>query len=180
MSHCISDRVLNYMQKIHAEMFIRYHFEWMYERPRTEGDKIEYENFKNKIWNDAFELYKNLRVDMFYGNHNPLAMAASTYYSVLPIHGNPISQADISRSIGIQDNTMRYALRILRIHLSKDPTYKHKPYCVNIKTGRRMGKERCGPTCWHAITVSNDTARSKQLTTKQTVTPGVFSTKEEP
>lgn len=107
MNECISDRCYNYLQRIRAN----FHND---QRIQCKTDQEE--------WNQVLEIYKNLRVDLFLGNHNPSITAAAIFNLVYsPMYS--LTMRDISDYSGHAEYTITKKRKLISDHLKNTNSY---------------------------------------------------------
>jgi hypothetical protein len=93
---CISDRCYNYLQQI---------------------EKKKMGVNSDETWHDIYELYKDLRVDGFLGNHNPITMSAAIVYMIIKKREICVTQRDLAESVGCSESTIRQNYVKIQKHL---------------------------------------------------------------
>lgn len=77
-----------------------------------------------ETWYGIYELYKNLRVDGFLGNHNPITMAGAIIYKIIIDREIFVTQRDLAESIGCSEGSIRKNYNIIQKYLGLKPTAK--------------------------------------------------------
>jgi len=98
---CLSDRVLNYLFQIENRLF------------------VNEDNLCTKIrfHRDMMVLYYILRVDTFFGNHNPKSIAAALAYKICKDSGNMYCRRDITLASDVTEDTLTNNLKHINKHL---------------------------------------------------------------
>jgi len=108
VSYCIADRVWNYYQA--GLKKLGYTIEVLDEMYPEDWDQ----------WKKIQEFYKNLRVDGFFGNHNPKSSAGALLYLTCIILGFEKSQKQVAESVGVNVVTIGKWSRILKVKWNND------------------------------------------------------------
>lgn len=117
MTSCISDRCLEYLNEFKEKLDKITGWE-------TKKDKESYKEYGiyclDDFWHDVYELYNDLRVDGFIGNHNPKSIAVGIIKTIQHTKERmDITLRDLDDVSGINENTIRENYKKIIKHLSK-------------------------------------------------------------
>ncbi len=112
---CISDRVYNYLQQI---------------------KKKQIGVNSDEAWYDIYELYKDLRVDGFLGNHNPITISGAIVYTIIMKREIAVTQSDLAECVGCSEGSIRKNYNIIQEYLGLKTTTKRTDTIYPIIKGK--------------------------------------------
>lgn len=97
-SHCIADRVLNYIQFINKKIMLR-------SGRKDDGNTLAL----------AIDIYQSLRSDLFFNGMNPINLAASIYYIASQVKFYTFPQKKIAAIVHITTPSMTSTIRKIAV-----------------------------------------------------------------